>query len=107
MSRFRFDRIINRQTRRDVAGLKVEAWDKDLIFDRLIASAMTNDNGNIQKEFDKSYFEQCFAIGALTQNYSPSDSSSVPSFCNTSAITTSGSVQTYTALRIRQSRFFT
>jgi len=37
MSRFRFDRIINRQTRRDVAGLKVEASDKDLIFDRLIA----------------------------------------------------------------------
>lgn len=62
MSQFRISgRIINCQTHHGVLGLRVEAWDKDSIFNSLVGSAVTGANGSFQMEFDESYFNECFS----------------------------------------------
>jgi len=39
----------------------VEAWDKDLLVDDLVASAVTEEDGAFRMEFDESYFRELFA----------------------------------------------
>lgn len=46
--------------RRGVVGLRVEAWDKDLIFDDLVGSAVTDQQGVFIIEFTESYFREFF-----------------------------------------------
>ena len=53
-------RVIDRETRRGVAGARVEAWDKDLVFDDLVGGAVTDAAGAFLIEFDESYFRECF-----------------------------------------------
>ncbi len=49
-------RVIDRWSRRGVAKVRVEAWDKDPFFTDLLGSAVTNERGTFLLEFDESYY---------------------------------------------------
>ena len=53
-------RVIDRKTRRGIKDVKVEAWDKDLIIDDLLGSAITGDQGGFAIRFDESDFRDLF-----------------------------------------------
>ncbi len=53
-------RVIDHKTRQGVAGLRVEAWDKDRIFHDLVGSAVTDGQGNFVIELASSYFKELF-----------------------------------------------
>ena len=53
-------RVIERQSRQGIGKLRVEAWDKDLIFNDLVGSAITNEQGAFQMRFDETYFRELF-----------------------------------------------
>lgn len=52
--------VIDRETGSGVPRLRVETWDKDLIFDDLVGTAITDDQGTFQIEFDETYFQELF-----------------------------------------------
>jgi hypothetical protein len=54
-------RVINEQTNQGIGNLRVEAWDKDLIFDDLVGSTTTNEQGAFRIDFEASYFQEIFA----------------------------------------------
>jgi len=54
--------ILHRQTREGLAGLHVEAWDKDLIFNDLAGNAVTDAVGSFVIQFDESCFANCFLM---------------------------------------------
>lgn len=51
-------RVIDRTTRKGIAGLRVEAWDKDPVFDDLVGSAVTDETGAFRIQFNESYFKE-------------------------------------------------
>lgn len=53
-------RVFYQSTRQGVSGLRVEAWDNDLIFDDLVGSATTDAEGRFQVDFTDSYFKELF-----------------------------------------------
>lgn len=53
-------RIIDRNTNKGVSKLQIEAWDKDLIFDDLVGSAITDAEGYFQIEFTQAHYQECF-----------------------------------------------
>ena len=57
---FRISGRVIDQRNQGVAGLRVEAWDKDLIRNDLVGSAVTNDQGMFQITLKESYFQERF-----------------------------------------------
>ncbi len=53
-------RVVDRATRNGIAGLRVEAWDKDHVFDDLVGSDETDADGRFRIEFSESYFSELF-----------------------------------------------
>ncbi|HMD00980.1 MAG TPA: hypothetical protein VKH37_12540, partial [Ferruginibacter sp.] len=53
-------RILSNQTKAGIPNLKVEAWDKDALFDDLVGSSVTDDNGKFKIVFTGKYFKELF-----------------------------------------------
>ena len=53
-------RVIDSQTSQGISNLRVEAWDKDLIFDDLVGSAVTDEQGRFSLSFTSGYFSEIF-----------------------------------------------
>ncbi|MCP4308928.1 MAG: peptidoglycan-binding protein, partial [bacterium] len=53
-------RIINRETQQGVAGLRVEAWDKDTFFNDLVGRAVTAESGDFHIEFSEAHYKESF-----------------------------------------------
>ncbi len=53
-------RVIDRATRNGVANVRVEAWDKDMFFNDLVGSTVTDAQGAFEIEFTESYFRELF-----------------------------------------------
>ncbi len=54
-------RVSGVRNRAGLAGLWVEVWDKDLAFNDLVGGAFTDENGELEIEFDRSSFRDLFA----------------------------------------------
>lgn len=52
--------VIDSMTQQEMAGLRVEMWDKDKICNDLVGSSVTDEQGAFQLEFNSSYFEEPF-----------------------------------------------
>jgi hypothetical protein len=53
-------RVVDRNSRQGVPDARVEAWDKDLLFDDLLGSAVTGADGSFKINFETSSFFDLF-----------------------------------------------
>lgn len=53
-------RVIDRATQKGIVGLRVEAWDKDLIFHDLVGTAVTDVDGGFRIDLGESHFKELF-----------------------------------------------
>jgi hypothetical protein len=53
-------KVVDRKTKQGVAGLKVKAWDKNLVVNDLVGSTTTDEKGAFRIEFAESYFKELF-----------------------------------------------
>lgn len=56
--KFRITGRVISQDGQGISDLNVEARDKDLVFNDLVGSAITDENGRFQVAFDQSYFKE-------------------------------------------------
>jgi len=56
-------KIVSAETKEGIKGLRVEAWDKDLIVNDLVGSTITCEGGIFRIQFDESYFKELFLDG--------------------------------------------
>lgn len=54
-------RVIDRNFQVGAPGVRVEAWDKDLIVSDLVGVATTDPEGTFRLEFESAYFQELFA----------------------------------------------
>ncbi|MCP5108627.1 MAG: hypothetical protein GY950_34900, partial [bacterium] len=52
--------IVDSTSKRGIPDLKIEAWDKDLVFNDLVGSAVTTKKGTFTIKFNASYFREIF-----------------------------------------------
>ena len=52
--------VVDDKSKRGIGGLRVEAWDKDLIFNDLVGSAVSDAQGGFLIKFSGSYFRELF-----------------------------------------------
>ncbi|MCW7077309.1 MAG: hypothetical protein OCU18_08550, partial [Candidatus Syntrophoarchaeum sp.] len=53
-------KVISSESREGIKGLRVEAWDKDLLVNDMVGSAITGEGGAFRIQFDESYFKEFF-----------------------------------------------
>jgi hypothetical protein len=53
-------KVVNSDTKEGIKGLRVEAWDKDLLVNDMVGSAITGEGGVFRVQFDESYFKELF-----------------------------------------------
>jgi hypothetical protein len=51
-------RVINHDTKQGIADLRIEAWDKDLLFDDMLGSDISDAQGAFTIDFNKRYFSE-------------------------------------------------
>jgi len=53
-------KVISSDAKEGIKGFRVEAWDKDLLFNDMLGSAITGEDGVFRIQFEESYFEELF-----------------------------------------------
>jgi hypothetical protein len=53
-------KVISSEAKEGIKGLRVEAWDKDLLVSDLVGGTTTGDGGIFRIQFDESYFKELF-----------------------------------------------
>lgn len=55
-----YGHVIDHSTHQGMPGVRVEAWDHDVVYDDMLGSTTTNQCGDFHLEFKKSDFENLY-----------------------------------------------
>jgi len=55
-----YGKVIEEETEKGIPNLKVRAIDRDLIFDDILGSVTTDEDGNFEIKYDKEDFQELF-----------------------------------------------